>query len=564
MKHQLSLVFFLGCALCISYVKSTSSAEPVVTTTLGQIKGSIINSRLGKQIFSFRGIKYAKPPINDLRFKPPVPVEKWEGVFDATKNGPLCPQPSTEPVSEDCLSLNVYTTKLPSDGKKPKRPVIVYIPPGGFYSLGGSSVCAGPNYFLDEEVVLVTVSHRIGALGFLSIGEKEAPGNNGLKDQVEALNWVKQHIETFGGDPNSVTLLGYGSGAWSVVLHMVSPLSQGLFHKAAALSGSPIGAWPLPINQLELAKKQAKFVGCPDDNPTNIIKCLRTKPFNELGESLPKFKEFGTDPILIWSPVIEQDFGQPRFLPAHPIRLITNGQFRKIPFITGQTKDEFSNIAFNVVHNETLTKTFNEQFEKIAPIAFLYEKDTDFSRTVSKTLKTFYLNDKPIDKSQLAKLSQLYSDALTGFPVNRVAKLMAEYSNGSVYYYQFNYQGRYSHFYTPESNNSVPYGIVHHDDLIYLFYMKLFPLFTETSPQEIEMVTKLTRLFSNFAKTGNPIPTPSEKLDNIKWEPFTLADQKYLDIGNKLTMLDKLNNERFHEWEKLYPMSMYQKNKHSH
>ncbi|XP_056638299.1 juvenile hormone esterase-like [Diorhabda sublineata] len=564
MKHQLGLVFFLGCAVCIAVVQPTSISELLINTPLGQIKGSVIHSRLGKQIFSFRGIRYAKPPINELRFKPPVRVEKWEGLLDATKDGPLCPQPSTEPVSEDCLSLNVYTTKLPTEGEKPKRPVIVYIPPGGFYSLGGSSAWAGPNYLLDEEVVLVTITFRVGTLGFLSLGDKEAPGNNGLKDQVEALNWVKQNIEAFGGDPNSVTLLGYGTGAWSVVLHMVSPMSQGLFHKAAALSGSPTGAWPLPTNQLELAKKQARLVGCPDDTAANIIKCLRTKPYNELGESLPKFKEFGTDPILIWSPVIEQDFGQPRFLPAHPIQLITNGQFRKIPFITGQTKDEFSNIAFNVIHNQTLTKHMNEEFEKIAPIAFLYERETDFSKTVSKTLKTYYLNDKPVDNTQLAKLTQLYSDALTGFGVNRAVKLFAEYSNSSVYYYQFNYQGRYSHFYTPESNNTVPYGIVHHDDLIYLFYIKLFPLFTETSPQEIEMVTKLTKMYANFAKTGNPIPTPSEQLDNVKWEPFTLNDQKYMDIGNKLTMFNKLNNERYSEWEKLYPLSMYQKNKHSH
>ncbi|CAG9829853.1 unnamed protein product [Diabrotica balteata] len=565
MRHQLSLVLFVGCVLNIIEVRSESTTEPLATTPLGQVKGSVITSRLGKEIYSFRGIRYAKPPINDLRFKPAVPVEKWEGVLNATQDGPLCPQPSTDPVSEDCLIINVYTTKLPNGGEKTKYPVLVYIYPGGFHSFSGDSRWAGPNYFLDEEIVLVTFNYRIGTLGFLSTGDKEAPGNIGLKDQVEALKWVKQNIESFCGDPESVTILGYGSGAWSVVLHLVSPLSQGLFHKAAALSGSPVGAWSLPHNQLDIAKKQAKLVGCPDDNSVNIVKCLKTKSYHELGESLPKFKEFGTDPIMIWSPVIEADYGQQRFLPAHPIHLITNGQFKQVPFLTGQTKDEFGYLAFSIIHNETLVKSINEKFEEAAPIAFIYERGSDFSKTVSKTIKTFYFQDKDVDSSKIAALAQVYADSLTGFGVNRAAKLISQYSNKSVYYYQFSYQGRYSHFYTPESNNTVPYGIVHGDDLIYLFYIqKFFPLFTESSPQEIEMVSKLTALYANFAKTGNPIPTPSEKLDNVKWEPFTTKEEKYMDIGNKLVMHEKLNEKRFEEWEKLYPLSMYQKNKNSH
>ncbi|KAG5884816.1 hypothetical protein JTB14_012024 [Gonioctena quinquepunctata] len=236
MFRHIVIVALLGCILIISDVNSSQN-EPSVTTTLGQIKGTIITSRLGKPINSFRGIRYAKAPVNELRFKPPVPIEKWEGVLDATKDGPLCPQPTYDPVSEDCLFINVYSTKLPIGSENPKRPVIVFIHSGGLYSLGSASYWNGPNYLLDQEVVLVTFNYRLGALGFLSTGDKEAPGNNGLKDQVAALKWVKHNIASFGGDPNSVTLLGHGSGAMSVVLHMVSPMSQDLFHKAAAMSG---------------------------------------------------------------------------------------------------------------------------------------------------------------------------------------------------------------------------------------------------------------------------------------------------------------------------------------
>lgn len=199
-------------------------------------------------------------------------------------------------------------------------------------------------------------------------------------------------------------------------------------------------------------------------------------------------------------------------------------------------------------------------FLKVAPIAFLYERNTDNSKTISKALKRIYFEDKPIDKTMIANLGQLYADALVGFGVNRAAELISEKNNASTYYYKFNYQGRYSHYYTPDSNNTKPYGVVHHDDLIYLFYIsKLFPLFKENSPKEVEMVNKLASLYANFAKYGNPIPTPNDRLDNVKWEPFNTKTQKYLDIGNKLTMQEKLFEKRYAEWEKLFPLEKYAK-----
>ncbi|TMW39795.1 hypothetical protein DOY81_015125, partial [Sarcophaga bullata] len=126
----------------------------------------------------------------------------WESpqIYDATKDGPLCPQ-TTQNVSylsEDCLRLNIYTKDL-----KARKPVIVYLHPGGFYAGGTISSYAGPQNFMDRDIVLVTINYRLGSLGFLATGTAEAPGNMGLKDQVIALRWIQQHIEKFGGDPNS-------------------------------------------------------------------------------------------------------------------------------------------------------------------------------------------------------------------------------------------------------------------------------------------------------------------------------------------------------------------------
>ena len=127
-------------------------------------------------------------------------------------------------------------------------------------------------------------------IGFLSTGDARAPGNIGLKDQVVALRWVQKNIAAFGGDPNSVTITGYSAGGWSVVLHLMSPMSKGLFHRAIASSGAISTPELLPTKQTELIIKQASFVGCPADNLDKALECLKTVPHQKMSDSLPKFR----------------------------------------------------------------------------------------------------------------------------------------------------------------------------------------------------------------------------------------------------------------------------------
>ncbi|KRT82519.1 hydrolase, partial [Oryctes borbonicus] len=129
----------------------------------------------------------------------------------------------------------------------------------------------GPQYLLDEDIVLVTANYRLGALGYLSTGTKEAPGNNGFKDQVVVLKWIRDHIKAFGGDPAMVTLSGYSAGAVSATLHMISPMSQGLFHRVIAMSASGLGQGIMSTSRYDLAQKQARLVNCSDDSPATII-----------------------------------------------------------------------------------------------------------------------------------------------------------------------------------------------------------------------------------------------------------------------------------------------------
>ncbi|GJQ73731.1 hypothetical protein Trydic_g14065 [Trypoxylus dichotomus] len=543
-------------------VSKTSSDHsihaPTISTTIGDVKGTIITSRQGKTIYSFIGLRYAKAPIKELRFQPPIPAEKWDGVFNATMDGAACPQPNIEQTSEDCLFLNVYTTKIPKGTDNPNRPVIVYFHQGEFHSSSGRSVDIGPHYLLDQEIVLVTPNYRLGALGFLSTGDKEAPGNYGLKDQVQALKWVKHNIAAFGGNPDSVTISGYCAGAASVTLHLVSPLSKGLFHKAIVMSGSVYGNWPLGMSQLDLAKKQAKLVGCTDNTSSAIVKCLRDKSAEEIANSLPGLKEFGNEPIIHWSPVIEQDFGQTQFLTAHPVEIILKEKVDKVPILVGITADEFGGKAFDIIGNDTLLNNLDKDFEKYGPIAFAYERDTDNSKIISKTLKSFYFKEKSIDKTSLPALAQLFSDSLVGFNVNRFVEVVA-HKNERVFYYNFNYKGRYTFFYLPDSNNTSPYDILgasHLDDLIYLFHFPKFPLFKESDP-ESSMIEKMTTIWFNFITHGVPIKEPCELLDNVKWNPYTQTTQSYMDIGNKLVLNEKLLEERYENWRKLYPLSKY-------
>lgn len=258
-------------------------SDLVLTTALGKIRGTLLTSQAGRNFYAFRGIRYAKAPIGEYRYKPSEPVEQWFDIFDATFDGPMCPQPGLNSlgVSEDCLRLNIYTRELPSENNpNVKKPVIVFIHPGGFYSLSGQSKnFAGPHYLMDRNIVLVTFNYRLGSLGFLSTGTREAPGNLGLKDQVLLMRWLKLHISRFGGDPTSITLLGYGAGAISISLHLVSPMARNLFHKAIIMSGSATGQWELPEEQLYLAQRQAKLLNCPEVNVSQMMNCLQDVSF---------------------------------------------------------------------------------------------------------------------------------------------------------------------------------------------------------------------------------------------------------------------------------------------
>lgn len=196
-------------------VAQINAQNLVINTTGGQVRGQEERtSLLGDRYLSWKGIPYAEPPVGNLRFADPVPHRGWSGIRDATSHGNSCAIAGIirEQIgNEDCLFLNVYTQSIIG-----RRPVMVWIHGGAFILGSGDDAMYGPDYFVTEDVVYVTLNYRLGILGFLSTGDRHAPGNYGMKDMVLALKWIKANIVHFGGDPDNITVFGESAGGVSV------------------------------------------------------------------------------------------------------------------------------------------------------------------------------------------------------------------------------------------------------------------------------------------------------------------------------------------------------------
>lgn len=317
---------------------------PEVKLKQGRICGKREVMPDGKAFYSYLGIPYAETTSGQNRWRPPVPHKEWKGVLKATAFGDSCPQSYffdfKNPESEDCLKINVWT---PEVNPKNPRAVMVFIY-GGYFLRGFSGDPLYDASFISAagDVVVVTFNYRLGALGFLAgIKDKKAGeeinGNFGLQDQILALKWVRDNIESFGGDPDKVTVFGESSGAMSVAIHLTaSPESEQLF-RAAILESDPFGIPYKTLNASQtLAHSFAKRLGCRGDD----ISCLREKSFAEVVEAQkPRGEMFkialhGMVDMVLWSPVIDG-----KIFIAQPIDVIRKHKITK-PVILGTNKNE--------------------------------------------------------------------------------------------------------------------------------------------------------------------------------------------------------------------------------
>jgi para-nitrobenzyl esterase len=316
--------------------------NPVVVTESGKSAGSFQN-----ELYIFKGIPYAAPPVGELRWMPPQPVKKWGGVRDAKNFGAIAPQTLmplgpfgqvVQPQSEDCLFLNVWTPGL----DKGKRPVMVWIH-GGAFTIGSGS---DPMYNSDVlpkrgNIVFVSINYRLGMLGFLRLkdvtgGKIPATGNEGLMDQVLALKWVKDNIAAFGGDPDNVTVFGESAGGMSIGCLMAMPSAKGLFQKGILESG--VGSAAVSLNVANAGAEAFLKAANIKKNDIKALQALTPVQLLEIEKKMmvPGAGESGDAKITVTMPVVDGEI-----IPDVPNKLARQGYSKDIITIIGTNLDEW-------------------------------------------------------------------------------------------------------------------------------------------------------------------------------------------------------------------------------
>ncbi|KAK3917766.1 Carboxylesterase 1E [Frankliniella fusca] len=518
----------------------------------GLLRGRTHCTEKGTTYFGFRGVPYAKPPLGDLRFRAPQPPEPWLDVRDAGHEGSNCTQPlvkvkvqprswsfkdvsafmATMPTllrrvgkmfrqSEDCLYLNVYSPELPRGDSSPQLPVLFFIHGGGFLVGDGDSDIFGPDYFVDQGVVVVTINYRLGPFGFLSVGTAEAPGNAGMKDQVMALRWVRDNISVFGGDPGRVCIYGESAGAWAMS-------NKGLV----------------------TARELAKTLGIEASEPDELVAALRKESAERLNNGVSKM---GKDARFVGHELV--------LLPVEPEDILREGRQNDVPIIIGANNKEG---GLWLIGNPTTGRSNPMSASEIATLrnrianeCFMTDEmhsslTPEQRATCHKEIMEFYFGDKTLTKETFPQFLDLFGDLCFINSLYVVTRLHAANEKTPVYVYYLSYEGKlgfFKRFFKLKIG-----GMSHGDELGYVFRPALLPEIP-LGPENPDLIfrNKLVKLFADFARTGNPTPNDSDM--GVTWSPSWRSDtgtMDYLDIGETLRMRHDPPSERMHFWDGLY------------
>lgn len=401
--------------------------QTVVRIRQGAVQGSAADG-----VAAFKGIPYASPPVGPNRFRPPQPTESWEGVREALTYGPTAPKapyvppydmliPEIDIPGEDYLNLNIWSPDL----GQARLPVMVWIHGGAFANGSGSVPAYDGTRFARDGVVCVTINYRLGADGFLYLGDGIA--NLGLLDQIAALTWVQENIATFGGDPTNVTIFGESSGAMSVATLMAMPRATGLFRRAIAQSGAGHHVISPATAQL-IGQHLAEKLGV---EPTR--QAIGAVPINRLVQAQQELRsEISSNPnperwgevaanLMPFEPVIDGDL-----LPARPIDSIAAGASANIDVLVGNNADEFRFFLvptgmLNVVNEDILSRAV-----------------AGYGLPVAQILATYRATRRDATPGDL--LAAISTDWFYRIPAIRLAEVHAQQDAGATYMYEFAWQ----------------------------------------------------------------------------------------------------------------------------
>jgi len=477
LRKFLTAAALAGLALLAGCGGAESDSSPIVQTSEGAVRGVEKN---GTSVFL--GIRYAAPPVGDLRWKPPQPPAMRNDLQDAARYGNRCAQNFTLGVfakpsyEEDCLFLNVFAPSGFSFGKK--RPVMLWIH-GGATRSGSGDDYDGSKLAKDGNTVVVTFNYRLNAFGFLAHptldAEGHAFGNYGIMDQQAALRWVQQNISAFGGDPENVTIFGESAGGQSVLANVASPTATGLFHRAIVHSG-PI-LQPITVIHLDLAPARAqgedfaRAMGCPDQS----AKCLRSLSVRD---------------ILDKGPVIgNQHIVDGTILPLQHATAFRTGQFNRVPMMIGANRDDWTWIrAF--IESATGAPLTSAQYPNEIAATF----GANASQVIARYPLSAYL-------SPSLAIAAAETDAGFTCSARRLLQWVSRYVPQT---YAFQFADRTAPSYMPPV--SFQLGAAHTFELQYLF-----PQFhgATGTPQnlnadQLRLSDQMVRYWTTFARQGNP------------------------------------------------------------
>lgn len=515
--------------------KVRADSDFVVTVPgLGSLRGGVGLARNNHEYFEFLGVPYATPPTGKRRFSRPEFIEPWEGVRNATEYREHCLQRHNGQIvgSEDCLYVNIFTKNLNISAKSP---VIFYIH-GGAFVFGGIQLL-GPQYILEEDVVLVTVQYRLNAFGFLSTEDSVSPGNYGLHDQVAALQWVHHHIKHFGGDPEQVTLMGLSAGGASVHYLLLSSQTHGLFHKAVSFSGSALCWWANLPNHATTAKQLAGELGCPINSSISMLECLREKSSMELMKAQSQLYSWHRDkieqePMNVWSPRADPEAGPHAILPLEPIDAIQKGMVKEVPLMISLAESEGIWKGINYVGQQEVLEELLDDFDTIAPLALGLKDDITDGALIDTlhTLKAKYL-ESGTGEINIKGLIDVLGDSMFNHPVLEMVQQHVQSSHSPLWVFLVSYQ--HSHSLAALVAKQMNLGTFHqlipelklatHAAELSLMFPHFVHILGPLTEEETQISKNFIRVLMEFVVHGVP--------SNKEWKDVTKGGYNFINIG---------------------------------